>query len=192
MPPSPSGQGASSAEGSLPYSSSPSGLSSPPAAGATGPAPAGPGSSPARETEARRESTDPRIINRGRVNQKVLDALKQVKRRDAPADAAPARLDEPSAENVADRLAAGSLQVAIRMEQNGRLDEAIRFLENSISKSPDAPSLYNRLAIIMMRERGDLRRAEQLLQKAVELAPGHEVYEKNLTAVVSKRAMGKR
>lgn len=95
-------------------------------------------------------------------------------------------------ESVADRLAAGSLQVAIRMEQGGRLDEAIRYLENSISKSPDAPSLYNRLAIILMRERADLRRAEQLLQKAVELAPGHQVYEKNLKTVLQKRAMTKK
>lgn len=126
------------------------------------------------------------------MNQKVLDALKQVKRRDAPASEAPAKVEEAAAENIADRLAAGSLQVAIRMEQNGRLDEAIRFLENSISKSPDAPSLYNRLAIILMRERGDLRRAEQMLQKAVELAPENEVYEKNLKAVLSKRAMAKK
>jgi tetratricopeptide (TPR) repeat protein len=155
-----------------------------------------PGSSPAGSdgdvTDPPRESTDPRIINRGRVNQKVLDALKQVKRRDAPVSDAPPRVDEAPAETVADRLAAGSLQVAIRMEQNGRLEEAIRFLENSISKSPDAPSLYNRLAIILMRERGDLRRAEQMLQKAIELAPGNEVYEKNLKVVVSKRAMAKK
>lgn len=126
------------------------------------------------------------------MNQKVLDALKQVKRRDAPVGDAPARVEDAAAENIADKLAAGSLQVAIRMEQNGRLDEAIRFLENSISKSPDAPSLYNRLAIILMRERGDLRRAEQMLQKAVELAPENEVYEKNLKAVLSKRAMAKK
>jgi len=43
-----------------------------------------------------------------------------------------------------------------------------------------------------MRERGDLRRAEQMLQKAVELAPENEVYEKNLKAVLSKRAMAKK
>lgn len=137
-------------------------------------------------------ASDPRIIARGRGNQRVLDALKQVKRRDTATEtpAAP-RADVPE-ESVADRLAASSLQVAIRMEQNGRLDEAIRYLENSIAKSPDAPSLYNRLAIILMRERADLRRAEQLLQKAVELAPGHEVYEKNLKSVLQKRAMTKK
>lgn len=139
--------------------------------------------------DAPSDSTDPRIINRGRVNRKVLDALKQVKRRDTAPETSPS---EPSVDEIlADKLAAGSLQVAIRMEQNGRLDEAIRYLENSIAKSPDAPSLYNRLAIILMRERADLRRAEQLLQKATELAPGHEVYEKNLAAVLSKRAMKK-
>ncbi|MBL8934764.1 MAG: tetratricopeptide repeat protein [Archangium sp.] len=139
--------------------------------------------------DAPSDSTDPRIINRGRVNRKVLDALKQVKRRDTAPETSP---PEPSVDEIlADKLAAGSLQVAIRMEQNGRLDEAIRYLENSIAKSPDAPSLYNRLAIILMRERADLRRAEQLLQKATELAPGHEVYEKNLAAVLSKRAMKK-
>ncbi len=140
--------------------------------------------------EPQHEGTDPRIVHRGgsRVNRKVLDALKQVKRRDT----APEVSSEPSVDEIlADKLAAGSLQVAIRMEQNGRLDEAIRYLENSIAKSPDAPSLYNRLAIILMRERADLRRAEQLLQKANDLAPGHEVYEKNLAAVLAKRAMKK-
>ncbi len=141
------------------------------------------------EPEQPHESTDPRIVNRGRVNRKVLDALKQVKRRDTAPEVSSS---EPSVDEIlADKLAAGSLQVAIRMEQNGRLDEAIRYLENSIAKSPDAPSLYNRLAIILMRERADLRRAEQLLQKAAELAPGHEVYEKNLAAVLAKRAMKK-
>jgi hypothetical protein len=176
--------------GTPPVGSSPSGLRSqePPRVDVS----TSPSGSDGDVTDPPRESTDPRIINRGRVNQKVLDALKQVKRRDAPASDAPPRVDAAPSENVADRLAAGSLQVAIRMEQNGRLDEAIRFLENSISKSPDAPSLYNRLAIILMRERGDLRRAEQMLQKAVELAPENEVYEKNLKVVVSKRAMAKK
>lgn len=135
-------------------------------------------------------STDPRIINRGKVNKKVLDALKQVKRREGASE--PSAPREEQVETVADRLAAGSLQVALRMEQNGRLDEAIRYLEKSISQSPDAPSLYNRLAIILMRERADLRRAEQLLQKAVELAPENTVYDTNLKAVLAKRAMAKK
>jgi hypothetical protein len=135
-------------------------------------------------------STDPRIINRGNMNKRVLDALKQVKRREGPSE--PAAPREEPVETVADRLAAGPLQVALRMEQNGRLEEAIRYLEKSIAQSPDAPSLYNRLAIILMRERADLRRAEQLLQKAVELAPENTVYDTNLKAVLAKRAMTKK
>ncbi len=147
------------------------------------------------EPEAPRESTDPRIINRGRVNQKVLDALKQVKRRDAsssPGVATATAAPGDSASSIADRLASTSLQVALRMEQGGRLDEAIRFLEQSIGKSPDAPSLYNRLAIILMRERADLVRAEQLLQKAVDLAPENTAYGQNLKMVLSRRALAKR
>lgn len=86
-------------------------------------------------------------------------------------------------------LAEGSLQVALRMEQNGRLNEAIRFLEGAIAKSPDAPSLYNRLAIILMRERADFRRAKQMMRKAIELAPGNQVYEMNLKQVLSRAAV---
>jgi hypothetical protein len=132
-------------------------------------------------------NTDPRILHRGQGNRRILDALKRVKRRETSPEVV---LEDPSDHGTtADRLAAGTLQVAIRMEQGGRLDEAIRYLEQAIGKSPDAPTLYNRLAIIVLRERADLLRAEELLQKAIELAPGNEVYEKNLQAVLSKRAM---
>jgi Flp pilus assembly protein TadD len=93
---------------------------------------------------------------------------------------------------IADRLESSSLQIAIRMEQGGRLDEAIRFLEQSIGKSPDAPSLYNLLAIVLRRERADLRRAGQLLQKAVDLAPENPASAQNLQMVLSKRALAKR
>lgn len=131
--------------------------------------------------------SDSRIVHAGKANRKVLDALSQVKRRDVSSE--PARPALESSETPADRLAAGSLQVALRMEQGGRLDDAIRYLEKSIAQSPDAPSLYNRLAIILMRERADLRRAEQLLQKAVALAPDDGVYSMNLKAVVTRRAL---
>lgn len=134
--------------------------------------------------------TDPRILSKGQANRRVLDALKQVKRRGDEEPKEPSvEVEAPGHGTRADRLAAGTLQVAIRMEQGGRLDEAVRYLEGAISKSPDAPTLYNRLAIILMREHGDLLRAEHLLQKAIELAPGNPVYEKNLQAVVQKRAM---
>ena len=133
------------------------------------------------------ERTDPRIAYTGQANRKVLDALKKVKRVDGSL-APPAAPKEVKEHLLADVLARDTLQVALRMEQGGRLDEAIRFLEKSISQSPDAPSLYNRLGIILMRERGDYRRAESLIRKACELAPDNTVYETNLQQVLTRYA----
>lgn len=130
--------------------------------------------------------TDPRIAYTGKANRKVLDALKQVRRSDGPGQAA--GRDEEK-QPLADVLARDSLQVALRMEQNGRMDEAIRFLEKSIGQSPDAASLYNRLGIILMRERGDYRRAEQMIRKATELVPENKVYATNLQQVISRHAL---
>ncbi|GMU60230.1 MAG: hypothetical protein AMXMBFR34_19930 [Myxococcaceae bacterium] len=136
------------------------------------------------------ERTDPRIAYGSRVNRKVLDALKQVKRRHDATEAPPPPADPQAPPvNVADVHAEPSIQVALRMEQGGRFNEAIRFLENAIAKSPDAPSLYNRLAIILMRERADYRRAETLMRKAVELDPENRVYSMNLTQVLSRAAI---
>lgn len=144
--------------------------------------------SPPRGTPAappKTESTDPRIQYSGQANRRVIDALKQVKRNDAGVGA----VREEKEQTFADVMARDTLQVALRMEQNGRLDEAIRFLEKSIAQSPEAPSLYNRLGIILMRERRDYRRAEELIRKAVELAPENTVYATNLQQVLSRHAL---
>jgi hypothetical protein len=133
------------------------------------------------------ERTDPRIVYKGNANRKVLDALKKVKRADPIAG--PAAPKEEPALPIADVLAKDTLQVALRMEQSGRLDEAIRFLEKSIAQSPEAASLYNRLGIILMRERADYRRAEVLIRKATELAPDNTVYATNLQQVIQQHAM---
>lgn len=116
----------------------------------------------------------------------VLNALKQVKRNEAPAEPRPAAKDAPrSASEVA---AEGALQVAIRMEQDGHIDEAVRYLERAIARSPDAAPLLNRLAIILVRDRRDFVYAERLLRRALELAPDHEVYKKNLVMVLTRAA----
>lgn len=159
------------------------------------PYPGGRGAEPSRAVSARPpapplpkpERTDPRIAYSGNVNRKVLDALKKVKRADGVA--APSAPKEEAQQPIADVLARDTLQVALRMEQGGRLDEAIRFLEKSIAQSPEAASLYNRLGIILMRERADYRRAETLIRKAIELAPDNTVYSTNLQQVISQQAM---
>jgi hypothetical protein len=136
------------------------------------------------------ERTDPRIVYTGQANRKVLDALKKVKRADAPSSSSlPPVKKDVIEHNVEDVLARETLQVALRMEQRGRFDEAIRFLEKSISNSPEAPSLYNRLGIILMRERNDYRRAEQMIRKALDLSPDNSVFEQNLRLVIQKQAL---
>ncbi|MFT3712981.1 MAG: hypothetical protein QM817_35460 [Archangium sp.] len=135
------------------------------------------------------QRTDPRIAYTGKANRKVLDALKQVRRNDGTAGPASAPTRDEEKQPLADVLARDSLQVALRMEQSGRMDEAIRFLEKSIGQSPDAASLYNRLGIILMRERGDYRRAEQMIRKATELAPDNKVYATNHQQVLQRHAM---
>lgn len=137
--------------------------------------------SPSQEVKS-----DPRIAHAGIVNRKVLDALKKVKRI-APAPGGQAT--EESGPTLEDLQARETLQIALRMEQGGRLDEAIRYLEKSIAQSPQAPALYNRLGIILMRERGDYRRAEELIRRATELAPGNAVYLANLRQVLSQQAL---
>jgi len=132
--------------------------------------------------------TDPRIAYTGTPNRKLLDALKQVKRVDGGRNQTASR-ETDGAQPIADVLARDSLQIALRMEQGGRMDEAIRFLEKSIAQSPDAASLYNRLGLILMRERADYQRAEQLIRKANELAPDNTVYSTNLKQVVSRLAL---
>lgn len=149
-------------------------------------APSAMAAAPPQGVQAKVEgNTDPRIVYSGKANRKVLDALKQVKRNDGSGPSTREEEKQP----LADVLARDSLQVALRMEQNGRMDEAIRFLERSIGQSPDAASLYNRLGIILMRERGDYRRAEQMIRKATELVPDSKVYATNLQQVLSRHAI---
>lgn len=141
----------------------------------------------------RHDRTDPRIAYSGHANRKVLEALKQVKRRSDLTPAEPRRAVGPKSapSTAADVLAQDSLQLALRMEQSGRLDEAIKHLERSIARSPDAPSLYNRLGVILMRERGDFRRAEKLFTQAKELAPDNDVYATNLQHAIARLALSK-
>ena len=53
---------------------------------------------------------------------------------------------------IEDVDAQGALQVALQMEQSGRQEEAVAYLERALERSPDAAPLYNRLAVILMRD----------------------------------------
>jgi len=81
------------------------------------------------------------------------------------------------------------LATAVSMERRGDLNGAIYVLKRGISQLPKPGPLYNKLALILVHQRRDLRQAEELLHKALELEPDNEVYEKNLYKVVTLAAL---
>ena len=75
------------------------------------------------------------------------------------------------------------LQQAILLEKAGNLKGAIDVLEKAISQSKQPAPLYNRLAVVLVKERRDFATAEALLTKALQLEPRNLIYEENLYKV---------
>jgi tetratricopeptide (TPR) repeat protein len=99
----------------------------------------------------------------------------------------PETLRRKSAEPVpAPRTNPHLVQRVIDLEREGNVDEAIRLLDLGIAQSPDAALLYNRLALVLIGERRDWARAEQLLSKAQALEPGNAAIQSNLNRARSK------
>jgi tetratricopeptide (TPR) repeat protein len=76
---------------------------------------------------------------------------------------------------------------ATEAENHGNVDKAIELLEKALAESKQAP-FYNRLGVILATKKGEYVRAQELIEKALELAPGNTLYEKNLSKVLSKAA----
>ena len=93
--------------------------------------------------------------------------------------AAPAAPQDPT-RNVLERVVA--------LEKSGEVAKAIQLLELGIARVAKPAPLYNRLALILVDRQRDYRRAEALLQKAVNLEPGNAVYQQNLFRVISLAA----
>jgi tetratricopeptide (TPR) repeat protein len=80
------------------------------------------------------------------------------------------------------------LERVVALEQRGEVQRAIQLLEAGIARVEKPAPLYNRLALILVDQQRDYRRAEALLQKAVNLEPGNTVYQQNLFRVISLAA----
>jgi len=93
----------------------------------------------------------------------------------------PASPPEPSRSDSA-------LERAVAFERSGDTERAIQVLERAIAQVKEPAPLYNRLALILINQRRDFRRAEELLTKATELAPDNKVYQQNLFKVVALNA----
>ncbi len=111
----------------------------------------------------------------------------------APAPAkppgAPKRAPPPEPASPPEALRSESvLERAVAFERSGDTERAIQMLERAISQVREPAPLYNRLALILINQRRDFRRAEALLTKATELAPDNKVYQQNLFKVVAMNA----
>ncbi|WAM24694.1 tetratricopeptide repeat protein [Myxococcus sp. NMCA1] len=80
------------------------------------------------------------------------------------------------------------LQRAVRWEREGQVDRAIDVLTRAIARVPEAAVLYSKLALILVHQRKDYRRAVELLKRAVALEPNHPVFQQNLLKVTGLAA----
>ena len=76
---------------------------------------------------------------------------------------------------------------ATELENRGRYDAAIDNLVKAIDLSRN-PSFLNRLGVIYAMRKRDFVQAQALIEEAIELAPGNNVYERNLQKILSMAA----
>ncbi len=72
-------------------------------------------------------------------------------------------------------------------EQSGDIDRAVGLLEDAIKEAKE-PAFYNRLGVILAMKKFEFVRAQQLIETALELAPGNPTYEHNLHKVLQMAA----
>ncbi|RKH60614.1 general secretion pathway protein GspE [Corallococcus sp. AB049A] len=80
------------------------------------------------------------------------------------------------------------LQRVVRLEQAGKMAEALDLLERSIGLLPKPAPLYNRMGMILLNHQRDYERASEFFQKASDLEPESSVYTMNLYSVLALRA----
>lgn len=72
-------------------------------------------------------------------------------------------------------------------EASGDIDRAVRMFEAALRLGDD-PLILNRLGVVLAMRRSDVRRGQQLLERAVALAPMNPVYTHNLSKVLGLAA----
>ncbi|NRD49910.1 general secretion pathway protein GspE [Corallococcus exiguus] len=93
---------------------------------------------------------------------------------------APAARKEDAQEEV--------LQRVVRLEQAGKLAEALDLLERSIGLLPKPAPLYNRMGMILLNHQRDYERASAFFKMASDLEPENSIYTMNLYSVLALNA----
>ncbi|MBI2378046.1 MAG: hypothetical protein HYV07_28855 [Deltaproteobacteria bacterium] len=76
---------------------------------------------------------------------------------------------------------------ATQAERLGHADEAIDLLEQALLESKD-PAVMNRLGVLLAMKRHEYKRARELIQDAIRLSPGNQIYDNNLKKVLARAA----
>ncbi|MBI4820140.1 MAG: hypothetical protein HY791_27945 [Deltaproteobacteria bacterium] len=76
---------------------------------------------------------------------------------------------------------------ATQAERLGQVDDAIDLLEQALEESRD-PAVLNRLGVLLAMKRQEHKRAREMIQEAIRLSPGNQVYENNLKKVLARSA----
>ncbi len=111
---------------------------------------------------------------------------------DAPRSPSAAGLQQQSQHLDAQAQMENSLQAALTLERRGEIAGAISVLRTAISRASNPAALYNRLALVILNQRKDVRQAEELIQKAIEFEPHNPVFRANLVKVLGFAATAKR
>ena len=112
-------------------------------------------------------------------NELYREAFEELTRTHANELAGPQRVSKSRARELYDK--------ATDAENLGEFDEAIDFLERAILESKQ-PTVYNRLGVLLATRRQEYSRAQELIEKALELSPGNKVYEQNLQKILARAA----
>ncbi len=80
------------------------------------------------------------------------------------------------------------LQQAIAFEQAGQMDRAIQVLETAVKRSKQPATVYNRLGMVLLKERRDFAGAERCFDKARQLEPDNVVFQQNYVRVLNMSA----
>jgi tetratricopeptide (TPR) repeat protein len=113
-------------------------------------------------------------------NREYKDAFRALADAPATASDAPPRPLHAAAAKLYDE--------AGKAEANGELDRAVRLLDRALQTSKE-PVVMNRLGVILATRKHDYRRAQELLEAAVEIDPHNSAYTHNLGKVLAAAAV---
>jgi len=129
-------------------------------------------------------------ILRSLVERKIIDLRPAIKPHLAQALAQARRApNAPGEQDPEQQRTRSALEEALGLERAGRKEQAISVLKDAIATVKRPAPLYNRLALVLLDQRGDLRAAEELLKKACALEARNEVYQRNLYKVLGMAAV---